>query len=351
VCFVHTSHGNSTGVANDLHDIRSYYATFVNTMSNIAKRFGARIVKNITDTLIIYFPRTSNPFDDCAFKDVIECGITMLAAGDTINSKLYDGSESIIYRISADYGKVEVAKLMTSNEEDLFGPTMNLCAKINSKAPANNMVIGGDLYLLIKSFFSQSSFKNSDYQFKELKGHSIGGFTFAYPVYSVKSKYRRNVQVSDHVASSSENKKAITGSLNFSPQTNYSNPNIMIIDDEKDVLFSFKQCLTSNGFRVETFSDSLEALKRFGQVDPDHFDLVVLDLRMPGINGIELYSKLKSMNRDVKILVVTALDVAPELASLFADLSLNEIIRKPIEMEGLINIVKNASAKNARARK
>jgi len=42
---------------------------------------------------------------------------------------------------------VEVAKLKISQQEDFFGPTMNLCAKINSNAPANFMIIGGDLYL------------------------------------------------------------------------------------------------------------------------------------------------------------------------------------------------------------
>ncbi|MGC1933166.1 MAG: adenylate/guanylate cyclase domain-containing protein, partial [Candidatus Nitrosopolaris sp.] len=193
VCFIQMV--NSTGAittVNDPDNIRKYYTILINTMSTIARSFRAKIVKNITDGLIIYFPQTSNSNDDSAFKDVIECGITMLAAGDVINTKLTkEKLAAVTYRISANYGKVEVAKLKTSQQEDLFGPTMNLCAKINSKAPANVMVIGGDLYLVLKSFSSSPSFRQSEYRFKEVKGHSIAGFTHEYPAYSVTSKFSR----------------------------------------------------------------------------------------------------------------------------------------------------------------
>jgi two-component system, OmpR family, response regulator ChvI len=332
VCFVHTSYENNTAVVNDLYGIRTYYTTFINTMSNIARQFGARMVKNITDTLIVYFPRTSNSSNVSAFSDVIECGITLLAAGDAINSELNNNPPSVTYKISADYGKVEVAKSMTSIEEDLFGPTMNLCAKINSKAPANHMVIGGDLYLLLKSFYSQAPFKHGDYEIKELKG------------LSVKSKNKRIFELSDTITSRFGNKHASKDCLNQIQiqlqQPDYSRHNIMIIDDEKDILFSFKQGLTHYGYSVEAFSDAREALRRFGQVDSSHFELVILDLRMPGINGIELYRELKLINNKIKILIVTALDVAPELASLFPDLVRSNILKKPIGTDELINSIK-----------
>jgi CheY-like chemotaxis protein len=317
-------------------------------MSNISRRFGAKIVKNITDTLIVYFPRTSDSSNASAFSDVIECGITMLAAGDAINLQLNEVPSAVTYKISADYGKVEVAKSMTSIEEDLFGPTMNICAKINSKAPANHMVIGGDLYLLLKSFFSQISFKRGDYEIQELKGLSTGGFNHAYPMYSVKSRNRRIFELADTVTSRFRNKYASKDCLNQiqtqMQQQNYSRHNIMIIDDEKDILFSYKQGLTSHGYSVEAFSDPLEALRRFGQVDSSHFELVILDLRMPDINGIELYRELKLINSKIRILIVSALDVAPELASLFPDLAQSNILRKPIGTDQLINSIKGNSS-------
>ena len=87
------------------------------------------------------------------FKDVFECFTTMILARDIINAKLHSNNlPSVSYRISADYGRVEVATSTSSKSEDLFGSTMNICAKINSMAEPNGIVIGGDLYQIIKSF-------------------------------------------------------------------------------------------------------------------------------------------------------------------------------------------------------
>jgi two-component system, OmpR family, response regulator ChvI len=347
---------NSTGASttvNDSDNIRKYYTIFINTMSTIARSFGAKIVKNITDGLIMYFPQTSNSIDDSAFKDVIECGITMLAAGDVINTKLTkEKITAVTYRISADYGKVEVAKVKTSQQEDLFGPTMNLCAKINSKAPANVMVIGGDLYLVLKSLSSSPSFKQSDYRFKEVKGHSIAGFTHEYPAYSVTSKYSRTYPDPDAILSALNDNRMHESKLEeilqiqhssfstspTSPTSSCSGYNIMLVDDEEDILYSFNVALTSSGYHVEAFSDSQEALECFAQ--STHFDLVILDLRMPGLNGLELYSRLKAINRDVKILFLSALDVAPELVSILPDVKQDDILRKPVTTEDFINAVK-----------
>lgn len=64
-------------------------------------------------------------------------------AHSTINARLHEEKlPPLNYRISADFGRVEVAKSRSSQSDDLFGSAMNLCAKINSKAPPNGMVIG-----------------------------------------------------------------------------------------------------------------------------------------------------------------------------------------------------------------
>ena len=57
---------------------------------------------------------------------------------------------------------------------------------------------------------------------------------------------------------------------------------------------------------------------------------------MPGINGIQLYSKLKVMNPDIKVLFLSALDAVEELLSIFSDIKSSEIIRKPIEPQELL---------------
>jgi two-component system, OmpR family, response regulator ChvI len=57
---------------------------------------------------------------------------------------------------------------------------------------------------------------------------------------------------------------------------------------------------------------------------------------MPGLNGIQLYSKIKVMNPDIKVLFLSALDAVEELLSIFPDIKNSEIIRKPIEPQALV---------------
>jgi hypothetical protein len=90
------------------------------------------------------------------------------------------------YRISTDYGRVEIAKSTTSQSDDLFGSTMNICAKINSKAAHNGVVMGNGLYQIVRKSFVE------DYLFEKVGDYQIG-FNAQYPIYSVMSKQKRNI--------------------------------------------------------------------------------------------------------------------------------------------------------------
>jgi len=185
ICFIDMM--NSTKISAELTDtgISKYYTIFLNAMATIAKNHGAKIVKNAGDCLIYYFPNTSESSNLLAFKDVIECGITMILAHRTINAKLHEERlPSLDYRISADYGIVQVARSRSLQGDDLFGSTVNVCAKINSKAPANGMVIGNNLYQITKAF--------DDYVYKEVEGYGIGSYQ-KYSVYSITSKNKRTM--------------------------------------------------------------------------------------------------------------------------------------------------------------
>ena len=159
-------------------------------MAAIIRDFNATIIKNTGDSLLYYFPKTSNSADDIsAFKEVFECGLTIIEASPIINTKVQEeGLSSLNYRISADYGRVEMAKSMTSTSDDLFGPIVSLCAKINSMAPINGMVIGGDLYQMTRSSF------DNDYYFSKIGKYQINELKFQqYPVYSViRNKNKEN---------------------------------------------------------------------------------------------------------------------------------------------------------------
>ena len=190
----------TTTEINDAEKIRKYYSIFINTMAAIIRDFNATIVKNTGDSLLYYFPETSNnssaAVDDydgiSVFKEIFECGQTMVEASTIINTKIQEeGLPALNYRISADYGRVEIAKSMTSTGDDLFGPTVSLCAKINSMAPINGMVIGRDLYEVTRT--SPPSFDN-DYYFSEIGKYPITELKYQhYPVYSIiRNKNKEN---------------------------------------------------------------------------------------------------------------------------------------------------------------
>ena len=178
---------NSTGVTADLNDLQlgRYYAIFLNAMAVIAKNFGAKIIKNAGDSLLIYFPRTIDAGETSSFKDVLECGMTMIAAHGAINSRLLNEKmPSVNYRISADYGRVEIARSASSQSDDLFGPVMNLTSKINSRARPNGMAIGHELYDLVKGL--------EDFAF-EIADDNIQDDQDSYAVYHVKSRRPGNI--------------------------------------------------------------------------------------------------------------------------------------------------------------
>lgn len=82
---------------------------------------------------------------------------------------------------------------------------------------------------------------------------------------------------------------------------------VMIVDDEQDITTIFKIGLENNEFIVTTFNDPLEALSRF---KPGLYDLMILDIRMPGMNGFQLYQKIKDIDDKAKVCFLTAFEEA-----------------------------------------
>ncbi len=82
------------------------------------------------------------------------------------------------------------------------------------------------------------------------------------------------------------------------------NKRILIVDDEKDVGMTLKLILENYGFDIDCFTDPALALEKFR---PNLYDLTILDIRMPKINGFELYHQLKSRDSNMKTLFISAL--------------------------------------------
>src|SRR5919198_1561994 len=352
ICFVDMV--NSTQITAKIADgnkIKKYYEIFLNAMATLAKNFGAKVIKNVGDALVFYFPDTLHIEHRIAFKEVLECCTAITAAHEFINMRLEtEQLPPVSYRISADYGRVEVATTVTSGAEDLFGPTVSMRAKINSQAEPNGIVIGGDLYEVIKRF----SFKE-EYDFKEVGKKWPIGIRYSYPVYSVVRKdespardsalnvFKRRITkprleedtISHQKSSQQRNDTAFSS---YTKQTNHYT--VMLVDDEPDILTVFKSYLTSDGYNVEAFSDSYKALQSFARSEPRHYDLLVLDIRMPTINGLQLYQRLKAVDPYVKVIFLSALEATDELVSILDGVKTVDVIRKPIDRKHFIQKVK-----------
>jgi CheY-like chemotaxis protein/class 3 adenylate cyclase len=353
VCFVDMV--NSTKVTLEISDrqkVRLYYSIFINTMAILARNYNAKIVKNAGDALIFYFPETSDSSNETAFKNMLECFTTMLSARDIINTKLHsENLPSVSYRISADYGRVEIAKSTSSRTEDLFGSPMNMCAKINSMAEPNGIVIGGDLYQMIESF----SFIPA-HEFKELEGGYSIALDNRYPVYTVALSKDNNItsgeDISDinnpsfrfnkipKIKSALAKQQLLQLQLqnNQQKQQQRYSTNIMIVDDEPDILFTYESFLSAEGYTVEAFTDPQEALKHLVQLPnpSSYYKLVLLDIRMPRLNGLQLFNMIKTLSPDSKIMFCSALDIAEELVSILPDIKYDHIIKKPVDGEYFI---------------
>jgi DNA-binding response OmpR family regulator len=111
---------------------------------------------------------------------------------------------------------------------------------------------------------------------------------------------------------------------------------ILIVDDEPDLVSICKMVLEHEGFEVVAFTDSFLAFSNF---KPNFYDLLILDIKMPDMDGFDLYKKIKELDNNVKICFLTASELYyqtfrnKEYSSIDNDL----FIHKPIENEKLIN--------------
>jgi DNA-binding response OmpR family regulator len=110
---------------------------------------------------------------------------------------------------------------------------------------------------------------------------------------------------------------------------------VMIVDDEQDITAIFKIGLEKNQFIVTTFNDPLEALSKFR---PRLYDLLILDIRMPGMNGFQLYEKIRALDDNVRVCFLTAFEESRrEFRNSFPFLEeVNCYLKKPITLQDLI---------------
>jgi DNA-binding response OmpR family regulator len=110
---------------------------------------------------------------------------------------------------------------------------------------------------------------------------------------------------------------------------------IMVVDDESDLTLFFSMSLEYHGFEVETFNDSRDALSNFKTA---YYDLIILDIKMPGMDGFELYTEIRKKDKKVEICFLTASELYYKEFRMkeYSALDKSLFIRKPIGNEEML---------------
>ena len=350
VCFIEfESSVNNIAIADDSSNIREYYSTVINSLSQIIKRYNGKIVKSLGDRLLCYFLNFSDLNNEKAFEDVIECGLEILEKREAINKELLkDDLPSVErYKISLDYGVVDLALAGDNYQLDIFGSAVNICSKISSSlAPKNEIIIGNNFYRILKSFSNimdnYNFINNGEFKVTE----NIG-----YPTYNIKrsntllqnddtnnnhslmEKQSNSYAEEDFI----ENKNKKRGF--FFHKKNDIN-RIIIVDDEQDILFTYESFLKDFDYRISSFTDPSSALNYIKNLPNFNDLLVILDIRMKNLNGFQLHQQIKSIDPTIKILFITALDILDELLSIIPGLSREQIMRKPVDRKIFTSTIK-----------
>ena len=357
VCFIEfESSINNIAIAEDHLQIREYYSTVINSLSQIINRYNGKIVKSLGDRLLCYFLNFSDLNNEKAMEEVIECGLKILEKREDINKELLmkNNLPSVEnYKISLDYGVVDLALAGDNYQIDIFGSPVNLCSKINSSsslAPHNTIIIGNNFYRILKSFpniLNKYNFINNG-EFKVTE--NIG-----YPTYNIKRRDHTLLENGDTNSTHSimmekkfnsyaeedfiENKNKKREGFFFHKKN--KNKRIIIIDDDEDVLFTYRIFLKDYDYNIACFTDPTLTLNYIKDLPIFNDLLIILDIRMKNLNGFQLHQQIKAIDPTIKILFITGLDILDELLSIVPGISKNHIMRKPVDRKLFTNTIKN----------
>jgi CheY-like chemotaxis protein/class 3 adenylate cyclase len=317
--------------------IRKYYSKFINSTSEVVKSYSGRVIKNIGDCLLFYFPKTTDFKNIETFRETIECAFKILEVRYIVNQELSkEHLPPFNYRITIDYGVLDLALVGDYSQIDLFGTTINLCSKINSSPSLsihNEIIIGDNLYRILKSFptiiNNYNFINNGEYKISESNRYST---------YNIK---RKNILEHDETEISNKNflsEKQPSSSIGDSNKKN-NVKRVILVDDEQDILFTYKVFLETN-YDVTSFADPVFALNYIRNVSNFNDLLIILDVRMKNLNGFQLYQQIKAIDPTIKVLFITALDILDEFSTIIPGISKDQIIRKPVDKKLFTNTVK-----------
>ena len=116
---------------------------------------------------------------------------------------------------------------------------------------------------------------------------------------------------------------------------------LLVVDDEPDIVHVLKLGLQQNGFLVDAFTNPEEALQSL-KSNAEAYCLVLSDVRMPGLSGIQLAKRVKEINPNVKVVLMTAFEIRDnEFSKVFPSTRVDGFVQKPIGIRELTNKILN----------
>lgn len=115
------------------------------------------------------------------------------------------------------------------------------------------------------------------------------------------------------------------------------NYNVLVVDDEREICILFDKFLTGEGYMVETAMSGKKAISLVGM---KHYDVIFLDIVMPGISGIEVLERVKEISPKTKVIIITGRLLDKARMRKLQQKGASGFLHKPFTLEGIMRIIR-----------
>src|SRR5262245_49034531 len=116
----------------------------------------------------------------------------------------------------------------------------------------------------------------------------------------------------------------------------------MVVDDEADIVTVLKRGLEEDGFEVDSFTDPRKAIDNFVI---DKYAMLIVDIRMPRINGFELYRQVRQLDNNIKVVFMTAFEISEsEFRQVMPNIDVRTFFKKPVKLKDLLERIKRKTS-------
>ena len=118
-----------------------------------------------------------------------------------------------------------------------------------------------------------------------------------------------------------------------------TNISLLIVDDEESVRDSLYNWFIEDGYQVDCASDAKEALKK---IEKHHFDIILADIKMPGMDGMEMHRRIRALNNEAIVIIMTAFASVDTAVQALKDGAF-DYVTKPFDPDDLSHLIRNAA--------